>query len=164
MPRRQRVLIFTGRIPPRLWFKGLVRPRKRFRSFVCGELVDLVESWYVLEGRSDRIYRRFAFTGLADHRGTLYTSQRKQAEETGRMRNEEEGAEEETRMESEEERNGKKRRKERNVGKAAVIMDEKTRRGRVEASQGKSNTMEPSRESGPERRENETKRIESSYW
>lgn len=80
------------------------------------------------------------------------------------MRNEEEGAEEETRMESEEERNGRKRRKERNVGKAAVIMDEKTRRGRVEASQGKSNTMEPSRESGPERRENETKRIESSYW
>lgn len=80
------------------------------------------------------------------------------------MRNEEEGTEEETRMESEEERNGRKRRKERNVGKAAVIMDEKTRRGRVEASQGKSNTMEPSRESGPERRENETKRIESSYW
>lgn len=80
------------------------------------------------------------------------------------MRNEEEGAEEETRMESEEERNSRKRRKERNVGKAAVIMDEKTRRGRVEASQGKSNTMEPSRESGPERRENETKRIESSYW
>lgn len=55
------------------------------------------------------------------------------------------------------ERKGRsERRKERNVGKAAVIMDEKTRRGRVEASGGKSNTMNARRGSGireAERRE-----------
>lgn len=60
----------------------------------------------------------------------------------------EEGSERERERESEhgagrEEREGK-RRKERNVGKAAVIMDKKTRRGRVEASQGKSNRNESS--------------------
>ena len=117
-----------------------------------------MEFRYVLEGRSLPNLPKVRAHGLATAKGP---TTRSATLELGPCTTERRRKREEKRKE--EETNERKREREReerrSVGKATVIMDEKTRRGRVEASQGKSNTMEPSRELGPEaNRERERER------